>query len=569
MPSSCGFITSNERNPVGGLAAEGGDRLRDEVGGQPGVVGPLRVSVGVGLVERARRDTRLEQAEHQPGEGVGHIELPDQGAVRQDHVGAEDRDRQAAQIVRLTQQYLAGPLAVAVAVGVAVVDRAHRADRADVAVLLEHLRIDGHRDRDRRQVRHRLDAGGDRQPDDFRRANDVGTEHLSVGQHVVDQCGGMHDQVDALGQPLPRRIVQTEVRFTDVSRDHLEVLGGQRTELREQLRVAAVEDRLQPGPRGVGVGAPDDGDQRAARLRQPLQPFEGKESSEIAVGAGQQDRLRVTGSAAVAGQLLRGVQRGAVDELVQGQVACPHLLSVGAVHGREGGALGPGRLLRLDVEGEVRQACRRADDDADRHLDVEDLLQQVGEGQRRQRVAAEVDEVRVAVDLVGARAEQCLRGQDDGVDHGLVDRGLAQRAQFVHPRVGQIGVQLLEAFAVVRLQLWPQHLADSGEQAVGRAERLGLDQEVRRDLVGLQLGGGAAPLKRAVQGRLEGVGIAGVACAARRRWAPRPPAGWTVRCCRRRRSAGPAGRRRRRPPGRETATNSPWASFITLLRRST
>ena len=71
-----------------------------------------------------------DQAEHEPGEHVWHVELTGVSGVGQDHVAAEHRHRQPALVVGLAQQHLAGPLAVGVAVGVAVVDRAGRADDA-------------------------------------------------------------------------------------------------------------------------------------------------------------------------------------------------------------------------------------------------------------------------------------------------------------------------------------------------------------------------------------------------------------------------------------------------------
>ena len=79
-------------------------------------MGPLRTPVGVPLIERARRDAGHQSALQEPREGVRHVELPGVSGVGKDHVGAEDRDRQAAQVVRLPQQHLARPLAVRVAV---------------------------------------------------------------------------------------------------------------------------------------------------------------------------------------------------------------------------------------------------------------------------------------------------------------------------------------------------------------------------------------------------------------------------------------------------------------------
>ena len=122
MPSSYGFITWYVWNPSTTCGAQRRDRLGDEPDRQAVVVGALPVAVGVQLVERTGRDAGGHQAQHHPGEHVRHVELTRVGGVGQDHVAAEHRDRQAAQVVGLAQQHLAGPLAVAVAVGVAVVD---------------------------------------------------------------------------------------------------------------------------------------------------------------------------------------------------------------------------------------------------------------------------------------------------------------------------------------------------------------------------------------------------------------------------------------------------------------
>src|ERR1700758_4932303 len=90
-----------------------------------------------GIVERERRDTGHQEAEYQPGERIWHVELSRIAAVGKDHVRAENGDRQAVPVVCLPQQPLAGPLAVRVSVGVAGIDWADRADRADITVFGE------------------------------------------------------------------------------------------------------------------------------------------------------------------------------------------------------------------------------------------------------------------------------------------------------------------------------------------------------------------------------------------------------------------------------------------------
>ena len=64
---------------------------------------------------------------------------------------------------------------------------------------------------------------------------------------------------------------------------------------------------------------------------------------------------------------------------------------------------------------------------------------------------------------------------------------LAQLAQLVGLAVGQVGVELFEPLAVVLLELRPRQLADAGQQTVLEREGRCLDDEVARDLVGLQV----------------------------------------------------------------------------------
>ena len=60
--------------------------------------------------------------------------------------------------------------------------------------------------------------------------------------------------------------------------------------------------------------------------------------------------------------------------------------------------------LALDVGGDGSQVGRGTDDDAHRHVDVEDIVQQVRKRQRRQRVSTEI-EVRVRLQVGGRRAQ--------------------------------------------------------------------------------------------------------------------------------------------------------------------
>ena len=154
-----------------------------------------------------------------------------------------------------------------------------------------------------------------------------------------------------------------------------------------------------------------------------------------------------------AGQRRGGRQRRLVEELVQRQIAGVHLGRVATVHGVVGRPLGPTGALGLDVGGDGRQVAGRADDHADRHVDVEDVVQQIGKGQRRQRVSTEIGERHVGRDVGRGGAEQRAGGPADRLQHRPVRAVLAQRTQHVGLAVGEVDVELLELGAVVLLEL--------------------------------------------------------------------------------------------------------------------
>ena len=163
-----------------------------------------------------------------------------------------------------------------------------------------------------------------------------------------------------------------------------------------------------------------------------------------------------------------------------------HLGGVAAVHRRERRPLGAGLPLRLDVCRQGRQVAGRADDDADGHVDVEDLVQQVGECQRGQGIPTEVGEVRVGLQVGCRRTQQRARGPADGLQYRSVGAMCAQFPQLVGLAVGQVGVELFEPLAVVLLGLRPRELADAGEQTVLQRERRCLDDEIAGNLKRLQ-----------------------------------------------------------------------------------
>ena len=91
------------------------------------------------------------------------------------------------------------------------------------------------------------------------------------------------------------------------------MIGGQFLEMRDQLRVAAVESLVQTAPRFLVGFGPHQADQRAVDQLNPLQPFQGQISAEETGRPGQQDRPHL---GARAGQCRGGGERLGVDELV-------------------------------------------------------------------------------------------------------------------------------------------------------------------------------------------------------------------------------------------------------------
>ena len=66
----------------------------------------------------------------------------------------------------------------------------------------------------------------------------------------------------------------------------------------------------------------------------------------------------------------------------------------------EGGARRPRPALGLDVVGDLAQVARGTDNHPHRHLDAQQLLKQIGECQRGQRIPAQVGEVCIGIHAV-------------------------------------------------------------------------------------------------------------------------------------------------------------------------
>ncbi|SKH18230.1 Uncharacterised protein [Mycobacteroides abscessus subsp. bolletii] len=200
---------------------------------------------------------------------------------------------------------------------------------------------------------------------------------------MVDQGGGVHDHVHGVGQALPCLGIQPEVFLTDIAGEHFEVLSGQRPEMRQQSRIPTVESFLEAVVGGLGILTAHDDDQRAAGLVQALKPFQGQEPSQVAIGPGEQDGVRGAGERGQCGGRPQGVL---VDELIQHQIGGTNLAVPGTVHGFGGGSY----RMTVCFPVSLHDACDSGqivggtDDIANRHLDREDIAQQIREGQRGQ-----------------------------------------------------------------------------------------------------------------------------------------------------------------------------------------
>ena len=119
----------------------------------------------------------------------------------------------------------------------------------------------------------------DREPDQFRRADDVRAEQLRVGQHVIDEGRGMNDQVHALGKPLPIGVAQAEFSFAEVAGQDFEVLARKLREVTFQFRITAVERVGDALSRRCRILATRDTDDLSARPSPSVRAIRGRESA--------------------------------------------------------------------------------------------------------------------------------------------------------------------------------------------------------------------------------------------------------------------------------------------------
>ena len=139
---------------------------------------------------------------------------------------------------------------------------------------------------------------------------------------MVDHRRGIHDQIDGVGQPLPRLLIQAEVRLAFVAGDDLQMLSGQFPVVPQQLGIAAVEGLVQALTSRCGVLAPHQADQLAVDEVHPFEPLQRQVTAEESGRAGQQDRAHLNTRE---WQRRRGRQCLCVDEFVQREITGVHL----------------------------------------------------------------------------------------------------------------------------------------------------------------------------------------------------------------------------------------------------
>ena len=217
----------------------------------------------------------------------------------------------------------------------------------------------------------------------------------------------MHDQVDDVGQPLPRQLVQTQVRFPDVAGEDLQVLRGQVLEVPEQFGVAAVESLVEPLPRHVRGAAP----RRCRSACRPSAP-----AVPAIPGTGNDRDSRSPRSAGRCARAPRGrgsvlASASVVASMNLSSVRSPARTSVLPVPC----TAGERRSFRSGLERPSRCGSPTAARSFAGLMTTPTgtstskiSLQQAGERQRGQRVAAQVGEVRVVAQRVRRAAEQRL-----------------------------------------------------------------------------------------------------------------------------------------------------------------
>ncbi len=229
---------------------------------------------------------------------------------------------------------------------------------------------------------------------------------------MVHEGSRVRDEVDPGGQVDPPLVVEAEAVLADVSGQHLE----RARQLREAPGERGIggERGLEAAP-GVGVvGAAHDAHQRAARRGQALEPVDGQEPAEVAVRAGEQDRA----GSRPGGRGPGDRRRDAAEHPVEPEVAHAEGGCAGAVHAGHGRPVVGGGALH--VGGDGGEVVGRVGEDADGHLGAEDVLEDPGERQRGQRVAAEVGEPGSG----GGRGGHLGPEEQEGGAHHRVDRRL-------------------------------------------------------------------------------------------------------------------------------------------------
>ena len=119
--------------------------------------------------------------------------------------------------------------------------------------------------------------------------------------------------------------------------------------------------------------------------------------------------------------------------------------------------------MPFDMAGNGEQVCGRVDHHADRNLDAIDVGERGREGERRKRIAAQVDEPRLRGHVGRGYAEGGLHRFGDGRLHRLIGTPVTQDSKLPELVVGHLGVELFQPVAIARFEFGPQELSDSGQ----------------------------------------------------------------------------------------------------------
>ena len=269
-----------------------------------------------------------------------------------------------------------------------------------------------------------MQLGGERDADQLGGTQCVGPEQLAVREHVVDQRGGVDDQVDGVGQALPGLLIQAEVGFALVAGDDLEMVGGQLAVMPQQFGVAAVEGLVQPLAGRSVVFGPHQADHGAVRRGPSAPAIPGPGIVRGIRSPRQQDRAHLSARRGQAGRLQR---RASMNLSSVRSRACTSVASrpwtVANVGRFDPGVRSVSMKSAIDCRSLAGLTITPTGTSTSKIS-----RQQIAECQRRQRIPTEISEVRIGRQIAGRSAQQRAGGAGNGLQHRPVGTILAQCA---------------------------------------------------------------------------------------------------------------------------------------------